>query len=32
MGGFEGSGAEVEAMEVAEVGLMAGGGGEGPIA
>lgn len=32
VGGFEGGGAEVEAVEVAEVGLMAGGGGEGPIA
>lgn len=32
MGGFEGGGAEVEAVEVAEVGLMAGGGGEGPVA
>lgn len=31
MGGFEGGGAEVEAVEVAKVGLMAGAGGEGPI-
>lgn len=32
VGGFEGSGAKVEAVEVTEVGLMAGGGGECPIA
>lgn len=32
MSGLEGRGAEVEAVEVAKVRLMAGGGGEGPIA
>ena len=32
VGGLEGGGAEVEAVEVAEVGLMAGGAGEGPVA
>ncbi len=32
VGGFEGGGAEVEAVEVAEVGLVAGRGGEGPVA
>lgn len=31
VGGFEGSGGEVEAVEVGEVGLVAGGGGEGPV-
>ena len=31
-GGAEGGGAEVEAVEVAEVGLVAWGGGEGPVA
>lgn len=32
MGGLEGRGAEVEAVEIAKVRLMAGGGGEGPVA
>ncbi len=32
MRGLEGRGAEIEAVEIAKVRLMAGGGGEGPVA